>query len=1469
MIFTELILPRLRSAGLVRRISTTFVLFVCAVISVLGHSARAVQPTQTIPPSGGPWHLGIDIVSHVGTNPFPRHSVCFSGSTPDSAVLGTIADYNTHKDAWFPAPTNWQGTYTYPAGFLSCNIPTPGYPVVDGTPLQYQFYYDSACWQQYPYPHTLQYICVTTGDQFWGSTSGGTYNSVGIGNTYVRPVRGLYCPPGTTEHFTGSTFDCLIGDYDECPIGDPICPFSGINEQTEVDYRASGVGAVEFVRYYRSRMFYSPDAVSFGAHAIDTSWQHTYERRLLLVNYGGVRAIHESADGRLRYFDATGTELLNRDGAAATLQAQSDGTWTVILPNLDQESFDATGRLTSIKYRGGAVTTIAYGANGLASTITDQFGKSLTLAYDTRNRLASVTLPDATTIVYGFDSSDNLTSVLYPDSSTRTYVYARAPEYLLASIEDESGTTFASFTYDAQRRGTSSQHAAGVESYTFSYGPTSTTVTDPLGVSRTYSITNVNGVTRQSAVSGGRCAICDTTASSTFDANGNPVSQTDFNGKQTIYSYDLTRNLETSRTEAYGSPRARTVTTLWHPTLRVPNLIAEPNRTIGYTYDASGNPLTRTVTDTSATPNVSRTWTYTYNGYGQVLTIDGPRTDVADVTTYTYYSCSTGFQCGQINTVSDAAGHITTMNSYNASGQPTQITDPNGVTRILTYDTRQRLKSVSAAGETHKFNYYPTGLLQQVILPDASYVQYTYDNAHRLTDISDAVGNKIHYTLDSMGNRTSETTYDPSNVLSRTQSHIYNTLGQLSQDIGAAGSPGVTTTYAYDNNGNSTSVIAPLGRNSLNAYDELNRLNQITDPAGGITQFAYDVNDNVTSVVDPMNTTTSYTYTGFGDLKTKTSSITGSSTNTYDSGGNLKTRTDARGATAIYSYDVLNRVIQVAYSDQTINFVYDVGAYGKGHLASGSDANHSVSWTYDARGRVASRGQTVGSITKSVGYGYSSGDLTSLLLPSGQVVNFGYNKNHEVTSISLGSASILSNVVYEPFGSIRGWTWSGGTIESRLHDADGNPSLISGVETRTYTLDNAFRITGITSGSSAAKSWMYGYDGLDRLTSGGSPSNQLSWTYDANGNRKTQVGDSAPGYLGSNITLTYNQRNRLVSFVGTSTASFIYNALGQRVKKTVGTTVTYFAYDEVGHMLGEYDGTGALIEETVWLGDLPVATLRPKVGGGVDVYHIHADHLNAPRIVTRASDNAVVWRWDQDPFGRIAPDQNPTGLGTFVYNLRFPGQYFDPETGFNQNYFRDYDPSIGRYLQSDPIGLQGGINTYAYAQGNPVSYRDPSGLAVYVGQHGAFFSSDPLQHAAIVLVPDNPADFANFAIFQATNGQLATLGGQPTGYSGEGTDQFGYLVGEANYPGDSPCNLHNITQVPTPNGMTDTQFILQLLREFAAYGNNLSYDPFPLSWTNTYNSNGFVSGLLVGAGATPPNLPGFRPGYGNPIPVSH
>ncbi|MHB8723517.1 MAG: RHS repeat-associated core domain-containing protein [Steroidobacteraceae bacterium] len=595
-----------------------------------------------------------------------------------------------------------------------------------------------------------------------------------------------------------------------------------------------------------------------------------------------------------------------------------------------------------------------------------------------------------------------------------------------------------------------------------------------------------------------------------------------------------------------------------------------------------------------------------------------------------------------------------------------------------------------------------------------------------------------------MGNRTATKTYDPSSTLHRAHTRAFNALNELYQDVNAAGTAAVTTTLAYDNDGNVTSSDAPLSRNTVNQYDALNRLTQITDPNSGITILGYDANDNLASVKDPRTFTTSYSHNGFGDVTQTVSPDTGTTVNTYDSGGNLKTATDARSALATYAYDALNRVTQVAYSDETINFGYDAGTNGKGRLTSASDSVHSLSWSYDTHGRVTGKGQIVAGVTKSVGYGYTNGDMTSLVTPSGQTVTYAYT-NHRVTSILVGSTSLLSAVTYDPFGPATGWSWGNGSTVTRAFDQDGNPhQIVTAAVTNAYTVDNASRITGLSDSGLSSNSFTFGYDLLDRVTSGTSTGKTRGYTYDTNSNRLTTTGTTAStetvsttnnrlnstsggivrtyGYDAAGNTTSYtgdgfsfNQRGRMSSAtVSAGTTNYVYNALGQLIEKSGNGGTTLLVYDEAGHVLGEYTSTGALVQETVWMGDIPVATLRPNGSTGctstVCVFYVHSDHLGTSRKVTRPSDNALMWRWDPDTFGSVAPNQNPGGVGTYIYNLRFPGQYSLNETGLYYNYARDYDPQTGRYVESDPIGLQAGVNTYAYVGSNPLSYLDPFGL---------------------------------------------------------------------------------------------------------------------------------------------------------------
>jgi len=292
--------------------------------------------------------------------------------------------------------------------------------------------------------------------------------------------------------------------------------------------------------------------------------------------------------------------------------------------------------------------------------------------------------------------------------------------------------------------------------------------------------------------------------------------------------------------------------------------------------------------------------------------------------------------------------------------------------------------------------------------------------------------------------------------------------------------------------------------------------------------------------------------------------------------------------------------------------------------------------------------------------------------------------------------------------------------------------------TLAYTFDNANRITGISDSSNSALTWTYGYDVLDRLTSASTTANSYGWTYDANGNRTAQTttgattfnvsttsnrltstsgtlartysydADGHTGGYGS-LTFSYNNRGRMSSTSGSST-SYLYNAIGQMYEKSGSGGTEYLMYDEAAHLIGEYNSSGGLIEETVWLGDIPVAVLTPN-GSSVNIYYIHSDHLNTPKKVAQPTTHTLAWRWDADPFGTASPNQNPGGLGTFVYNLRFPGQYYQSETGTNYNYQRDYDPLAGRYLESDLIGLKGGIDTYTYTFDSPAMWTDSIGLA--------------------------------------------------------------------------------------------------------------------------------------------------------------
>lgn len=601
-----------------------------------------------------------------------------------------------------------------------------------------------------------------------------------------------------------------------------------------------------------------------------------------------------------------------------------------------------------------------------------------------------------------------------------------------------------------------------------------------------------------------------------------------------------------------------------------------------------------------------------------------------------------------------------------------------------------------------------------------------------------------------------------------TSSYLYDANGNLTQITDPLGH---VTNMTFDglNRMSQRQVAAPVSGGTRPmirySYDGIDHVSSVTDPRNLVTSYTWDGLDNQSALLSPDTGTARMSFDEAGNLKTRIDARGTATSYSYDVLNRLTAATYASGVATAFEYDggaspvpsAIGKLTRI--SDESGQTIYTYDALGR--LAT---AVQSVS----AGGATQSY---------SVAYGYGSdgsinGRRTSITYPSGNRIGYTYDAAGRIASISLNpgradgttdtatTIALLANIQYAPFGGVSGWTWGNSTnaapnTVARTYDLDGRVTgypIGNGIQ-RTVNYDATSRVTAMTHAGSGggvsdptALNQSFSYDNLDRLTAFTAANTSQVFQYDASGNR-TQASFGASVYNSSvstssnrltaaggplpaknyaydaagNITsdgtatFSYSDRGRMrtATAAGTTT-SYFYNGLDQRVRKA-GTATTDYVYDDQGHLLGEYNVASDPRQETVFLGDFPVAVLKKDTSTGATnayaAYYVFADHLLTPRLITASTDNAVVWRWDgTDPFGITQPVDNPLGAGVFEYNLRFPGQYYDKETNLHHNGFRDYDPQTGRYVESDPIGLAGGINTYAYVGGNPLSFSDPLGL---------------------------------------------------------------------------------------------------------------------------------------------------------------
>jgi RHS repeat-associated protein len=602
--------------------------------------------------------------------------------------------------------------------------------------------------------------------------------------------------------------------------------------------------------------------------------------------------------------------------------------------------------------------------------------------------------------------------------------------------------------------------------------------------------------------------------------------------------------------------------------------------------------------------------------------------------------------------------------------------------------------------------------------------QYGYDAMGRPNTVVDPNAQASYFYYDALGRRIQS--QQPANTGASSPTLIdfgYNAADALTS---VKDPRGLTTTYSVGGLGNVKAQTSPDTGSSSFTHDAKGNVLTSTDARGKTTTFTYDALDRVKTISYPTGVATVFEYDG-------------GTSPTPAAAGELTKITDESGNTS-FSYDALGRMTgkTVVIGSRTFTVGYSWGD-------SGSALDKLTAITYPSGSRV--------------NYSYDNkGSISAITVNA---------VNANGSGVSGTAQTLLSGIGYNADARVSGWNWSDSTARSIGYDGNGlvasyslgNPQgtgSAAGV-TRTLTRDAAGRITGYThtngSGAVTALDQSFGYDNLDRLTTRTQGSSTTQYSYDATGNRTaktiggttytntvastsnryTQVQDvtgtstvshDAAGNItgDGSATYAYSDRGRMASATTASgTVSYTYNGLGQRAQKSgptglVNTGMAYFVYDEQGQLLGEYDASGAPVYESIYLASTPVGAMKhtgTAAGSNLaaTLYNVHADHIDTPRVITR-QDHTIVWRWDTaEAFGATAPDQNPSAVGTFTYNQRFPGQVFDQETGLFQNWHREYDARTGRYKQSDPIGLAGGINTFAYAESSPSAFSDPSGLS--------------------------------------------------------------------------------------------------------------------------------------------------------------
>jgi RHS repeat-associated protein len=981
------------------------------------------------------------------------------------------------------------------------------------------------------------------------------------------------------------------------------------------------------------------------------------------------------------------------------------------------ETYDDTGQLQTIQYPNGIIETLSYTGDQL-DRVDNNIGKFIVFAYNPDGAIQSIS--DDTSRIWQYQyNAGRLSKVINPDTTEKNYHYEDTDiTYALTGMTDERGIRYSTFSYHPDGNAKESylgSSADKIEGVSVVYGATTNTVTDSRGNVTGYHYSTANDGVKSllSQVDGPGCSGCGTGDSGfTYDlATHDLLSKTEFGIKTTYSNYDAKNNPQTI-IEAEGTPEQITKTYAYDPnfyskvsTITEPSVFAGSNKVTTNIYDAFGNVLTKTIDgfkpDGAA---ISRATTYEYNGpFNQISKIDGPRTDVNDVITFQYYAdnATEGNNRARLKSVTGADGSFLTNNiSYTPTGKINNEYRANNLFYAYNYypgnDRLSLLFEYDASTSKSRFTnwtYLPTGEVETITralgTTDESLLTLAYDDARRLTRITDGLGNHIEYILDSEGNVEKENIHDTSGFLWKTLTQTfddYNRLDNFSEHSRA---------FNSDFNADGTLDKNTDGKGSVTdySYDNLLRLTQAVQDQGGtdlatanaLTQYGYDIQDNLTSVTDANGGVTTYIYDDLGDLVSQASPDTGTVQFTRDEAGNVATQTDAKGQLFSYSYDFYNRLItfDAPGTEDDASYGYDTCAQGYGRLCQVTGNNSTTHYRYNAFGDVVGFDQSIvtwsgyNQSDSSMNYSYdSAARLQTMTYPSGAVVTYGYDASGSISSVILdkdGVQTSLFNITKRfPFGDISQANYGNGQsyfgsvnndyrpfiVSSSLqytvlyYDANGNPAQMYHPQGQSLlNYDAHDRLNTMTGGLG---SFDYDYDPVGNQSQYIQDGVTTTMVYDANSNRMNSLNGNAV-VMDENgnttqlrgMTLAYTTDNRLKKV--NRDAAFEYNGMGQRTRKLTtapgvagsfgySSSVVYL-YGLNGELLSELGPTGKVVKEYIYREGKPLVMLEHKASSGENFLNADLDHDGSISI-----EDFLIYNFNHGPSSDPAYDVNGDGV---------------------------------------------------------------------------------------------------------------------------------------------------------------------------------------------------------------------------------